>query len=211
MGSRLLEQGSRPECRVDEVDAWAALLTPMAKKSAYQQIGDPASRHVAVDIETTGLYPQRGARIVEIGAVALEGGGCVAEFETLIDCRKEIPRRVQEVHGISTEMLAGQAPPEEAFPSFLRFASRSTLVAHNAKFDINFLRYELARLGLGMNNAYVCTLRMSRRLYPQLANHKLETVARHLLGPLPVGTRLHRALEDARLVAKVWMALEGIR
>jgi len=170
-------------------------------------MGNPASRHVAVDIETTGLYPQRGARVVEIGAVAIEGGRCIAEFEALINCKKDIPRRAQEVHGISTEMLAGQAPPEEAFPSFLRFASRSILVAHNAKFDIKFLRYELARLGLGLINSYVCTLKMSRRRFPRLANHRLETVAQHLLGELPTDFRLHRALDDARLTARVWMEM----
>jgi len=61
------------ECQVVEVDAWVVSSKPMAKKSAYQQIGDPACRHVAVDIETTGLYPQRGARVIEIGAAAIEG------------------------------------------------------------------------------------------------------------------------------------------
>jgi DNA polymerase-3 subunit epsilon len=92
------------------------------------------SRHVVLDIETTGLYPHRGDRLVEIGAVAIESGRCVAEFESLIDCGKAIPRRAQDVHGITTEMLNGQPSPEEVLPRFLRFASRSTLVAHNAKF-----------------------------------------------------------------------------
>jgi len=179
----------------------------MAKKSAYQQIGDPACRHVAVDIETTGLYPQRGARVVEIGAVGIEGESCIAEFEPLINCGNEIPRRMQKVHGISTEMLAGRAPPQEVFPSFLRFALESILVAHNAKFDIKFLRYELGRLGLGLINNYVCTLKMSRRRFPQFADHRLETIAQQLLGELPADMRLHRALDDARLTARVWLEM----
>jgi len=168
---------------------------------------NPAVRHVAVDIETTGLYPQRGARVIEIGAVAIEGWKCVAEFESLINCGKRIPARAQKVHGISTEMLVGQAGPEEALQSFLRFISRSILVAHNAKFDIKFLRYELGRLGLGLNNSYVCTMKMSRRCFPHLANHRLESVAQHLFGELSSGIRLHRALDDARLTAKVWMEM----
>lgn len=168
---------------------------------------NPLSNHVVLDIETTGLYPQRGARIVEIGAVAIENGLCVGEFESLIDCGKQIPRRAQQVHGICPEMLIGQPPPEEVLPSFLRFASRSTLVAHNAKFDIGFLRYELARLGLGLNNNYDCTLQMSRWLYPDLPNFKLDTVCIHLLGQMDRKVKRHRALDDARLTAEIWLRM----
>lgn len=168
---------------------------------------NPASRHVVLDIETTGLYPQRGARIVEIGAVAIESGKCVAEFESLIDCGKRIPRRAQAVNGISTEMLVGQPPPEEVLPRFIRFVSHSTLVAHNAKFDMGFLRHELARLGLDLNNNYVCTLQMSRRLYPDLPKYKLDTVCDYLLGQMDCKVKRHRALDDVRLTAEIWLRM----
>jgi DNA polymerase III epsilon subunit len=179
----------------------------MINVSAHQGKVNPLSRHVAVDFETTGLYPQRGDRIVEIGAVALENGKCIAEFESLVNCGMRIPRRAQEVHGISNGMLIGQAPPEEALPDFLRFVSRGTLVAHNAKFDIEFLRYELARLGLGISNRYICTLQMSRKLYPHLPNHKLDTVCSHLLNQADLNMHRHRALDDARLTAKIWLRM----
>jgi DNA polymerase-3 subunit epsilon len=170
-------------------------------------MGNPLPRHVVLDIETTGLYPHRGDRIVEIGAVAIENGERVAEFESLIDCGKRIPRRAQDVHGITTEMLNGQPSPEEVLPSFLRFAARSTLVAHNAKFDIEFLRYELARLGLGISNSYICTLQMSRKLNPHLPNHKLDTVCNHLLNETDRNVKRHRALDDARLTAEIWLRM----
>jgi len=170
-------------------------------------MGNPAKRHVVIDVETTGLYPQRGDRIVEIGAVAIESGECVAEFESLIDCGKRIPQQAQEVHRISTEMLIGQPSPEEVLPGFMRFAARSTLVAHNAKFDIEFLKYELSRLGLGMYIKYVCTLQMSRKLYPNLPNYKLDTVCNYLLDETDLDVKRHRALDDARLTAKIWLRM----
>lgn len=168
---------------------------------------NPLSRHVVLDVETTGLSPQHGARIIEIGAVAVENSQCVAEFETLIDCGVAIPRAAWEVHGITAEMLDGQPAPEEALSSFMDFAARSTLVAHNAKFDIGFLRHELGRLGMGMYNRYVCTLQMSRRLYPQLPNFKLDTVCNFLLDEADLNVNRHRALDDARLTAKIWLRM----
>lgn len=167
------------------------------------------TRYTALDIETTGLYPQRGARIIEVGAVLVENGTIVTEFQSLIDCGKKIPASVQKVHRITNDLLIGQPRPDEVFPAFLSFISGTTLVAHNAAFDITFLRYELARLGLGITNRYLCTLKICKKQFPELTNHKLETVARHLLGGLPEGYRPHRALDDARLTARVWLELQA--
>jgi DNA polymerase-3 subunit epsilon len=104
-------------------------------------------------------------------------------------------------------MLFGQPAPEEIFPDFYKYISESTLVAHNAAFDISFLRYEFSRLGLGINNGYLCTMKMSRRRFPMLPNHKLETVAKHILGGLPPEINRHRALDDAKLTAMVWLEM----
>jgi DNA polymerase-3 subunit epsilon len=106
-------------------------------------------------------------------------------------------------------MLAGQPLPEEIYPELYDFINGSTLVAHNARFDLAFLRYELGRLGMGFTNRHICTLELARRRLPHLTDHRLETIDRHLLGPLPVETRLHLALDDARLAARVWLAMEG--
>lgn len=166
-----------------------------------------SDKYVIFDVETTGFNPQRGARIIEIGAVHIENGNITSEFKSLINCGKAISKQAQKVHGITNEMLFGKPAPEEVLPDFLKFISKSTLVAHNAIFDIGFLRYEFSRLGLGLSNDYICTLKMSRKLFPELENHKLLTLAKHVLGYLPKNLHLHRALDDARLTAMIWMEM----
>ena len=164
-------------------------------------------RCVAVDVETTGLSASRGDRIIEVGAVALIENGAGDEFHTLIDPGVPVSIPAQRVHGITNEMLRGMPKPEDALTDFHRFIGDSVLVAHNVSFDVTFLRYEFSRLGLGFNNLYRCTLTMSRRRYPTLRDHKLETVCRHLFGALPEGARMHRALDDARMAARVWIEM----
>ena len=107
-------------------------------------------------------------------------------------------------------MLVGMPTPPEVWPEFLAFVGDGVLVAHNAPFDLRFIRHELARLGLGLNNGSVCTLQVARRCYPNLPGYRLETVARHVLGTIPSDCQLHRALGDARLVARMWQGMEGM-
>lgn len=171
--------------------------------------GESPGRFVVIDVETTGLSPLRGHRIVEIGAVALEAGVVTGEFHRLVDSGRSIPRSAVRVHGISEAMLLGQPSPEAVYPELHRFLARSPLIAHNAPFDIGFLRHELALFGLSLPNRFHCTLRLCRRRLPRLSDHRLETVARHLLGDLEPDLSLHRALADARLTARVWMALQA--
>ena len=170
---------------------------------------NPLDRHVVVDCETTGLWPRRGHRVIEIGAVAIENLTVVGEFSTLIDAGVPIPPEVQAIHGITDEMLDGQPPPEEVLPRFYDFIRESVLVAHNASFDIRFLRHEFARLKLGLPHPHVCTLEMSRRRFPRLPDHTLETIYLHLF-PDPAFLRQnHRALDDARMTAKIWLKMAG--
>ena len=154
-------------------------------------------RHVVLDLETTGLSHRRGDRVIEVGAVAVECGGITEEFHSLIDAGRPISPYARRVHGISEAMLAGQPSPETVFPALKTFLRGSPLVCHNAPFDLGFLRAEFSRCGLALPNPFRCTLRLSRRRYPHLTDHRLETVARHLLGEIPTGFRLHRALADA--------------
>lgn len=165
-------------------------------------------RYVIFDVETTGLYPQRGHRIIEIGAVAIDGQAVTGEFHTLINPGRKVASTAQRLNGITNEMLADQPLPEQAYPDFYRFITGAVLVAHNAVFDVSFLRYEFGRLGMSMNHQHICTREHGRWRYPHLRNHKLETVARHLLGQLPQDRQRHRALDDARLTAKIWMAMK---
>jgi DNA polymerase-3 subunit epsilon len=169
----------------------------------------PPQRLVVFDVETTGLSPEMGDRVVEIGAVALEDDSATAEFSTLIQVPVIIPYQVSLINGITNEMLIGQPGPEEVFPAFREFIGGSTLVAHNIRFDLSFLKSELARLNMKIRNKTACTLEISRSHLPRLPNHRLETVARHLLGKLPEDAQLHRALGDARLTARIWLAMNG--
>jgi DNA polymerase-3 subunit epsilon len=165
-------------------------------------------RHVVIDLETTGLSPRQGHRVIEIGAVAVENGAVVGEFTTLIDAGVPVPPVVQAIHGITDDMLAGQPPPEEVLPLFRAFIENSILVAHNAAFDIRFLRHEFARLGMGLPHPHVCTLEMSRLRFPRLIDRTLETVYLHLFPDAGLHRQNHRALDDARMTAKIWLKME---
>lgn len=179
------------------------------------------TRFVFMDVETTGLDYRKGHRIIELGAVAMKDGQILSEYQSLIHVNVPIPKHVSKIHGITNEMLSDQPGPETVFPDVKSFIADSILVAHNAKFDIGFLRSEFNRLKLSFNNKIFCTLDMSRRRYPRLPNYKLSTVYKHLVGmvedmfqkPEASGTwpqiRQHRALDDARMVTAIWMAMEG--
>ncbi|MDO9565839.1 MAG: 3'-5' exonuclease [Candidatus Desulfaltia sp.] len=168
------------------------------------------NRYVALDVETTGLSPKSGDRVIEIGAVAIENQCIIAKFSSLIDVDKMIPWQAQKVHGITNEMLYGEPKPDEVLPEFYKFIAGSILVAHNASFDIGFLTNEFALLGMSLNNRFLCTLKMSRKLYPHLPNHKLETVSQYLLGKSCKQMQRHRALDDAKLAAMIWLEMEKI-
>lgn len=166
------------------------------------------SKLFVIDLETTGLSPTRGDRVIEIAAVAVERGRIIREFQTLLQVPRLISRHAARVHGITNGMLAGQPFPEEVYPAFRDFIGDSVLIAHNARFDIAFLTHEFGRLGMALANRHICTLHLARKKFPGLSNHRLETVARYLLGDSAVSCRLHRALDDARLAARVLLAME---
>jgi len=167
------------------------------------------NRLVFIDVETTGLDPRKGHRIIEIGAIAMENNQMISEYHSLIKVNYSIPLHVSKIHGITNDMLHNQPAPEQVYPELNIFIQNSILIAHNAKFDVGFLRSEFNRLNLRLNNQSLCTLAMSRRRYPRLPNYKLDTVYRHLIGDQPADAKRHRALDDARMVAAIWLAMEG--
>lgn len=169
--------------------------------------GQGRTRFVVIDLETTGLLPAQGHRVIEIGAVAVQDGSAFEEFHSLVGVKKRITPSAQQIHGITNEMLEGEPKPENVFPQLKAFMADDILVAHNAQFDIGFLRHEFGRLGFALLNRYLCTLEMSRRRFPRLRDHKLQTVYRHLFSVVPSGLQQHRALDDARMVARVWMEM----
>jgi len=163
---------------------------------------------VVFDTETTGLSPRQGDRIIEIGAVKLIDYAEVDEFHSLVDAGVPISPQAQSVHGISRKMLRGQPKPEEVFTSFFNFITNSTLVAHNASFDQRFLVAQFTSLNLPLPVRFECTLKLSRR-YLQLSNYRLETVYRYLGGKIDTSIQRHRALDDAKMAAFVWVELNN--
>ncbi|MGC4959960.1 DEDD exonuclease domain-containing protein [Gordonia sp. DT101] len=161
---------------------------------------------VVVDLETTGGSPTDDG-ITEIGAVKIRGGEVIGEFATLVDPGLPIPPQIVTLTGI-TEAMVSDAPMIGAvLPSFVEFARGSILVAHNARFDMGFLRQNAARLGIDWPfTVSLCTVTMARRI---LTRDEAPTVRLSALADLfDVSTRpTHRALDDARATVEVFHRL----
>lgn len=158
---------------------------------------------VVLDLETTGGSPTAD-RITEIGAVKIRGGEVIGEFATLVDPGCRIPPQIVTLTGI-TEMMVSDAPRiEQVLPSFVEFARGAILVAHNARFDLGFLRHNAARLDMAWPFvAHLCTVTMARRI---LSRDEAPTVRLSALADLfAVSVRpTHRALDDARATVEVF-------
>lgn len=156
---------------------------------------------VVFDLETTG-FSNRSDEITEIGAVKIKAGQIVDRFSALVNPNRSIPFKVQELTGITEEMVRDQPSIEEVLPQFLAFAENSVMVAHNSSFDMGFVRAKAKRLGLSFDNVDIDTLKLSRILLPALKKHKLNLIATHL------GIRLenhHRAVDDAAATAEIFL------
>lgn len=141
--------------------------------------------YVVFDIETTGLYPKKGDRVIKIGAVAVKEGLMVEEFHSLINTPRKISRGAQKVYGITNEMLTRETSPEHVFPKFQVFMNGSVLVAHNARFYMSFLKAEFHRLGLGLAYGYRFTLKLSGKHFPKLTHYSLVLSCWCQFGALP--------------------------
>jgi len=162
---------------------------------------------VAVDTETSGLSPARGDRVIEWAAVRIVDYVITEKTSSLIDVPCHIHAQAAVVHGISAEMLQGQPQPDEAWQRFYDFVGDASIIAHNVVFDRNFITYEYSRLGWNFSNEMICTLKMARRKYPHLGKHRLPDVARWVLGEVPQAEKLHRALYDAEITARIWITM----
>jgi DNA polymerase III epsilon subunit family exonuclease len=161
---------------------------------------DGSDAFVVLDFETTGLSPRRG-EVIESGAVRLEDGRCVATFEALSRPSRSIPSAATSGHGITDEMVEECPPFRERLRELLDFLGAAVVVAHHARFDTAFLGEALRREGLApLANDVWCTVRLSRRLFPEIGRHDLGSLC------LTHGIRrrsAHRALDDARATAEL--------
>ncbi|HEY8543017.1 MAG TPA: PolC-type DNA polymerase III, partial [Pseudothermotoga sp.] len=160
-------------------------------------------RFVVLDIETTGLHPMF-SEIIEIGAVAIEEGQITENFHSLIKPREKLNSFTIEFTKITDQMLEDQPSIEEVLPKFFEFCKDSVVVAHNANFDYRFLRYWIEKvMKANWKIPVLDTLALSKRLV-KLSSYNLEKLANHF----KVGTfSHHRALEDARVTAQIFIEL----
>lgn len=156
---------------------------------------------VVLDLETTGLSPERD-RITEVGAVKVRGGEVVGELASLVHPGRAIPAGITAVTGITDEMVRGAPRIGALLPSLLEFLGDAVLVAHNARFDVSFLRASLsAHDGQPFDPVVVDTARLARRmLRDEVRNVRLSTLAAHLRARVRPE---HRALADARATVDV--------
>src|SRR5438093_2306508 len=148
-----------------------------------------------VDLETTGAAARDGG-ITEIGIVRVDDAGELCEWSTLVNPGRSIPAEIQALTGITNDMVA-RAPRFDAIADEVASRlSNCVFVAHNARFDYGFLKLEFARLGRAFTAKVLCTVKLSRRLFPDVPHHHLDAlIERH---HLPAEDR-HRALGDARV------------
>lgn len=154
---------------------------------------------VAIDVETTGLSPIKN-ELIEVSAIKYNGDEKIDTFTTLIKPKVKIPYYITNITGITNEMVQNSPYVEEIMPDLIKFIDTNPIVAHNANFDYNFIQNY-------SNNAFsrntlIDTVQIGRRLYPNLPNHKLGTIAKHI-GINEDG--FHRAEFDCECCARIYM------
>jgi DNA polymerase-3 subunit epsilon len=159
---------------------------------------------VFVDIETNGLNHIRG-RVIEVAAIRVEHGEVVRSFNSLIDPECELPQFITNLTGITSADLQGAPTFDQVAEELSSVLKGAVFVAHNVRFDYSFLKQEFGRLGMTFLPKQLCTVKLSRALYPDVKGHKLaDLIARHNF----TFAKRHRAYDDA---AVLWQFLNHVR
>lgn len=157
--------------------------------------------YVVFDLETTGFSPVKN-RIIEIGAVKIQNGKIADRFSAFVNPKEPIPYKIQQLTGIRDEDVMDAPEIEEILPKFLEFSKDCIMVAHNASFDMSFIRENSKLMGLKREDTVVDTVGIARILLPHQAKHTLDACAKTL------GVSLenhHRAVDDAEATAEIFM------
>lgn len=202
---RAAQELSAPDRSVDDMAQVSLAASRWEQQRSFDELGRPLRdvTFCVVDLETTGGSPQAGSRITEIGAVKVCGGEVLGEFQTLVNPRTKIPAFIAVLTGITNGMVAQAPPIESALPAFLEFAAGTVLVAHNAPFDVGFLRHFALDQGRPWPDFEVVdTAKLARRVVTrdESPNCKLSSLARVFDSST---TPNHRALADARATVDV--------
>lgn len=170
---------------------------------AFPKGQDLDTEYCVLDIETTGLA-FRTEKITEIGIMKYKNGEVIDEFECFVNPEKPIPEEVVNITHITDDMVKDAETIDKVMPKVLEFVGDSVLVAHNADFDIGFIKYNCAQLGLSLNNTYIDTLRLAKVLFPDYKKYKLGMIAENLGITVEVA---HRALDDVDTLVKVFKVM----
>ena len=157
--------------------------------------------YVVFDLETTGFSPETN-RIIEIGAVKVQNGKIVDKFSTFVNPQVPIPFRIEQLTSINDSMVIDAPVIADILPEFMKFCEGCVMVAHNADFDMSFIKKNCQRLGIPCKPTIVDTVALARVLLPNLNRFKLDTVAKAL------GVSLenhHRAVDDAGCTAEIFV------
>ena len=178
-----------------------AYLVPDGQTSVYNPKNQNLdTEYCVLDIETTGLS-FRTEKITEFGAIKIKNGEIIDTFECFVNPEKPIPYEVIKVTHITDDMVRDAETIEQVLPKFLEFIGDDVLVAHNANFDIGFIRHFAELQGYKLNNTYIDTLALARDMFPDYKKHKLGIIADNLGIRVDVA---HRALDDVKTLVKVF-------
>ncbi len=178
-----------------------AYLAPDKKPSVTNPKGqDIDATYCVLDLETTGFSPVT-EKITEIGIMKLKDGKVIDEFSCFVNPEKSIPSRVVEVTNITDDMVRDAETIDKVFPRMLDFIKGSVLVAHNAEFDVGFLKHNARILGYDFDFTSVDTLSLAQAVFPNFKTYKLGRIAKNLGIKVEVA---HRALDDVATTVKVF-------
>ena len=157
--------------------------------------------YVVFDLETTGFSPDKN-KIIEIGAVKVVGGVITDRFSTFVNPEVPIPFRIEELTSIKDDMVIDAPKIEEILPEFMKFCEGAIMVAHNAEFDMSFIKINCKNQGIEREFTIIDTVALARILLPNLNRFKLDTVAKALNVSLE---NHHRAVDDAACTAEIFV------
>lgn len=177
--------------------------------------------YFVLDFETTGLSHET-ERVIEVGAAKVVNGQVVETLQSLINPKRRISSQITGITGITNHMVSKAPYAEDVFPVLFKFlnvslsptpssslsssshSAMAPIIAHNASFDSRFFQAELNRCRLKSPNPFLCTVLLSRRVFPELSSHKLESVCAHLAIK---NKNAHRALADVMMTVDVFKGI----